>query len=399
MTKLDQKYPSVADLERRALRRIPRFASEYVRAGIGREVGLMRNRQALDAITFRPEYLPHRTMNRPQLGVSMLGRRYDLPFGITPFGLSDLIWPGAAKIAAAAAKKSNIPMGISSFATTRMAELAEIAPENTWYQYYPVNDPDMQSLMLSDIQKAGFRELIVTVDIPTETRRDRDLRVGLSVPPRLNAGTCFDVISHPAWALATLREGVPRFRNLLPYVPSGLSTADAARFLLDRMEGHVTLSMLAEIRSQWPGPLIVKGVMSGRDAERALSVGADGIWVSNHGGRQLDAARASVEVLPEVRAAIGKAVPLMVDSGPRTGLDIARMLALGADFVFLGRAFIWGIAALGPAGAAHVIHILKTELSSSMGQIGCEKIPELVRFLDQSTNIGSKRGHLTGSKG
>lgn len=387
MSRWDQKYPSIDDLEQRALRRLPRFASEYVISGIGREAGLRRNRTALDKITFCPEYLPARAKNRPDLGVDLLGQRFDLPFGISPFGLSDLIWPGAARIAAKSAKAANIPMALSSFATTPMREIFAAGQENIWAQYYPVSDPQMQAEMLSEMAEAGFKTLVVTVDIPTETRRDRDLRVGLSVPPRFNLTTVLDVISHPRWALATLREGVPRFRNLLPYVPRDLSTVQAARFLLDAMEGHVTLPMLERIRALWPGQMVVKGILHPNDAKRALAAGADGIWVSNHGGRQLDAARASVEVLPGIRSEIGDDVPLMVDSGARTGLDIARMLAQGADFVFLGRAFIWGIAALGPEGADHVVHVLRSELKSAMGQIGCDKFSELVKFLDQFPEI------------
>ena len=196
------------------------------------------------------------------------------------------------------------------------------------------------------------------------------------------AGAPVDVALRPEWALRTLEAGVPRFVNLLPHVPKGLGVAGEARFLLDAMEGTVTTGMLKEIRDLWPGKLVVKGILHPEDARTALAIGVDGIWVSNHGGRQLDAALSPVEVLPEIRAAVGADVPVMVDSGPRTGLDIARMLAKGADFVFLGRAFIYGIAAIGNRGADHVANVLATELRSAMGQIGCVEIDDLRHFLD-----------------
>jgi len=379
---LNQRYPCVDDMETAAKRRIPRFAFEYLYSGIGREVGLSRNRTALDAVTFRPRYLPVEKTSRPDLRTDLLGQSFDLPFGITPFGLTGLMWPRSAEISARTARDVNIPIGLSSFATTRMEKIRDIAGPNAWYQYYPINDPDVQKAMLAEIAAAGYEVLIVTVDIPTETRRDRDLRVGLSVPPKINLRTLCDVAARPRWALATALAGQPEFVNLLPHVPERGTMADKARALLDLMEGTVTQSMLQEIRDLWPGKLIVKGIMHPDDAIQALRIGADGIWVSNHGGRQLDAAKASIEILPEIRAAVGPDVAVVVDSGPRTGLDIARMLAHGADFVFLGRAFIYGLAALGGKGPAHVCHVLQQELRSAMGQIGCTRISELHAYLD-----------------
>lgn len=384
MMDLHRKFPSVDDMESAARRRIPRFAWEYLISGIGREAGLRRNRTALDAITFRPRYLPETSTNTPDLGRRILGQDFNCPFGITPFGLTGLMWPRAADYAARTAANAHIPMGVSSFATTRMERLHEIAGPNAWYQHYPVNDPDMQKAMLAEIAHAGFEVLIVTVDIPTETRRDRDLRVGLSVPPRFDLGTVRDVAFKPRWALETLRAGSPSFVNLRPYVPDGLGLADSARFLLDAMEGTVTRGMLTEIRDLWPGKLVVKGILHPEDARTARTIGADAVWVSNHGGRQLDAALSPVEVLPEIRATLGADYPIFADSGPRNGLDIARMLAKGADFVFLGRAFIYGIAAIGAHGADHVANVLAAELRAAMGQIGCNAIDDLAEFLDRA---------------
>ncbi|WP_185970234.1 MULTISPECIES: alpha-hydroxy acid oxidase [unclassified Mesorhizobium] len=378
---MDQRFPSIDDMERTALRRIPRFASEYLRGGIGREACLRRNRDALDQVLFDPCYLQEQEVNRPALGVELLGRAYALPFGIGPLGLSGLMWPGAVDILARVASEANIPMGLSHFATSHMSDFRATAGTNGWFQFYPARDPEMRHAMLEEIAATGFEVLIVTVDIPTATRRDRELRVGLSVPPEISVSTLFEVATHPRWALATLREGTPAFKNLAPYVPRGLSMAEQAAFLTDMIEGHVTRDILRDIRDQWAGKLIVKGVMTVEDARTALDCGADGVWVSNHGARQLDAARSPVEVLPAIRAALEPDIPLMADSGPRTGLDVARMLALGADFVFLGRSFIFAVAAIGARGGDHAVHVLREELHCALAQIGCPSVRELPRFL------------------
>lgn len=387
---LDQKYPAVDDLEKAAVRRIPRFASEYLRGGIGREAGLRRNREKLDGILFEPCYLPEAPANAPKLSAGLLGRSYALPFGVSPVGLSGLMWPRAVEILAASARQANIPMGLSHFATTHMADFRAIAGENGWFQFYPARDPDLRMTMLDEIAEAGFETLVVTVDIPTATRRDRELRVGLSVPPRITPRTIWETAIHPGWALATLRAGPPAFRNLLRYIPDGLSMADKASFLTEVIEGHVTGEVLQDIRRQWPGKLIVKGILSERDAMTALHNGADAIWVSNHGARQLDAAPAPVEVLPGIRSAVGTGVPLLADSGVRSGLDIARMLALGADFVFLGRAFVLAVAALGARGGDHAIHILREELRCAMAQIGCAEVADLPGFLASRVEPGQR---------
>lgn len=374
---LDQRFPCIDDLEIAAMRRIPRFASEYLRSGIGREAGLALNRSALDAVQFDVDYLLEARTNKPDTSAELFGKRYDLPFGICPLGLSGLMWPKAVDILAASAAKANIPMGLSHHATTHLSDFRRIAGDNGWFQMYPPNDPEIRAHMLEEVAQAGFETLIITVDIPATTRRDRDLRVGLSVPPRFDLQTVWQVMTHPRWTLATAFHGKPDFLNFRPYIPKGLSLAEEAQFLLNLIEGHVTEDVVRDIRAKWKGKLIVKGIMTPRDAKAALDCGADAVWVSNHGARQLDAAPASVDVLPDIRAAVGPDVPVMVDSGPRTGLDIARMLARGADFVFLGRAFIFAVAALGARGGDHAVHILRQELTSTMGQIGAADVAAL----------------------
>jgi len=194
--------------------------------------------------------------------------------------------------------------------------------------------------------------------------------------------TIADVVKRPRWALATAAAGLPRFKNVLPHVPQGLPLEEEAREMNDMIDGTMTHKVLQEIRDLWPGKLVVKGVLTEGDALQALKLGADGLWVSNHGGRQLDAALSPVEVLPRIRAAVGDDVLVVADSGVRSGLDIARMLACGADFVFLGRAFMYAVCALQQTGPDHAIHVLQQELYYAMAQMGCTEVAQLSEFLN-----------------
>jgi L-lactate dehydrogenase (cytochrome) len=378
---LNKAFPSIGDLEQACLRRIPRFASEYLRGGIGREVALNANRSALDGVQFDAHYIPEGDV--PPVGpqTRVLGQEFALPFGISPVGLSGLMWPGAVEILAKAAAKANIPMGLSHHATTHQSAFRALAGSNGWFQLYPARDDTMRRAMIQEARDTGFETLIVTVDIPGITRRDRELRVGLSVPPKLNHETVWQVMTHPRWAVATALYGAPQFKNLLPYRPKGLSAKEQVAFFASFMDRPVSRKVLDDIRAQWPGKLVVKGISAAADAHAARDCRADAIWVSNHGARQLDAAPPSLVMLQEVRQALGKSACIFVDSGPRTGLDIARMLACGADFVFLGRPFIYGVGALGRRGGDHAIHILRDELRAVLVQLNCATPQELGRFL------------------
>lgn len=298
MATLDKRFPSIDDMEKAALRRIPYFASEYLRGGIGRETCLARNRDALDQVLFDPRYPVPVQPGEADPAKEIFGQTYDLPFGIGPLGMSGLMWPGAVQILAHAAVDANIPMVMSQFATTHMTDFRSITGLNGWYQLYTPHDPAMRDTMLAEITATGFDVLVVTIDIPATTRRDRELRIGLSVPPKLSFCTFWDAAMHPHWALATLIEGVPEFQNVLPHFPKDLSLAQKATFLADLLKSHVTPDTLRAIRNRWPGKLLVKGILTLDDAKTALDCGADGIWVSNHGARQLDAL---MEWTPKVR--------------------------------------------------------------------------------------------------
>jgi len=362
-----------------AKRRIPRFAWDYMAGGIGREALLTENCACLDRVKLRPRYLVA-DAEAPDLSHRLLGNEYPLPFGVAPLGLSGLIWPAAALHLARAAKHKGIPFALSGVATTSIEQIGAIGG-NIWYQHYAFADNEINTDLLRRAQAAGFATLVVTVDIPTATRRDRDIRNGLSVPPAFDLRTLVDIVQRPAWAFAMLRDGVPGFANIAPYLPRGLSLAQLGLRLSEMIEGHVSREKLQWYRAQWPGKLIVKGILAADDAATCVDVGADAIVVSNHGGRQLDAAQTAPDALPAIRARVGADFPLLADGGIRNGLDIARYLALGADYVLLGRAFMFALGALGARGPAHVMTVLQNELRSTMGQLGCPSIRQLPEFL------------------
>ena len=263
------------------------------------------------------------------------------------------MWPKAAELIATVATTAGLPVGLSSFATATVEEISSIAGELLWYQLYCTKNPDIENDLIDRAETTGCKVLMVTVDIPTMTRREEDIANGLSVPPRLDLTTLFQVAAHPTWALATMRAGMPRFKQLEPYVPRGASLAEATQFLSGIAEVHVTIPKLEKIRTRWQGSLIVKGILTATDAIRCRELGVNAIVISNHGGRQLDAAPTSPQVLPDIRAAVGPDMPLIADGGIRSGLDIARLIACGADFVLLGRAFVYAVAAAGEAGAGY----------------------------------------------
>ena len=375
---LDLSHPSIEDLRRKAQKRIPRFAFEYLDSATGRELGAKVNRDALDAIGFLPSVLCGRT--KANLQAKLLGKPYDLPFGIAPVGMSGLMWAGAERMLAQAAVAHNIPFSLSSVAVASPEDVALHIGQNGWFQHYPVKSADLSRKMLPRIKAAGFHTLIITVDVPEESRRERQRRANLTVPPKADLRTLTEMAVRPAWCLAQLREGImPRMRFFDDYVPQrGRESFTHAGALI---RGIPDWQYLEELRAEWDGHLIVKGVLRPEDAKRMVEIGADCIWVSNHGGRQFEAGPAVIDQLPKIRAAVGKDVPLIYDSGVAWGLDVMRALAKGADFVMVGRAFQYAVAAFGRKGIDHLVHILKADITANMSQLGLEDLDQLPSYL------------------
>jgi len=369
---LHQRFPAISDLKARARARIPHFVWEYLDSATGTEATLRRNRAKLDEVLFRPSIL-HGEFT-PDLTATLFGHRFPLPLGISPVGMSGLIWPDAERLLAAAAAKAGLPYSISTVASQTPEFVAPVLGSHAWFQMYPPRDPEIRKDMLKRARDAGFSALILTVDVPVASRRERQTRSGLTQPPKLTPRLLAQVATRPAWALGTLRMGMPRMRLMDGYAENTVSLSSTAHigYLLRTSPDW---DYLKALRDAWDGPLIIKGVLNPADAARLGDEGADAIWVSNHSGRQFDAAPATIEALPGIRAAT--TLPVIFDSGIEGGLDILRALALGADFVMLGRAWHYALGALGADGPAHLVDMLAKDMAANMGQIGARRLSEL----------------------
>ncbi|MCU9849610.1 alpha-hydroxy-acid oxidizing protein [Defluviimonas sp. WL0024] len=373
---LHQRYPAISDLKARARRRIPHFVWEYLDSGTGTEATLRRNRAELDTVLFRPSIL-HGEFN-PDLTARLFGHDFPLPFGIAPVGMSGLIWPDAERLLAAAAGKAGLPYSLSTVASQTPEFVASALGQHGWFQLYPPRDPATRTDILRRVKAAGYSALILTVDVPVTSRRERQVRSGLTQPPKITPRLLAQVARCPIWAAGTVQLGMPRMRLMEDYSDErGVRSSTAHIGYLLRISPD--WDYLKALRDAWEGPLIVKGVLNADDAARLQDEGADAIWVSNHAGRQFDAAPATIEVLPAVRAAT--TLPVIFDSGIEGGLDILRALALGADFVMLGRAWHYALGALGAAGPAHLVEILAQDMATNMGQIGARQLADLAGCL------------------
>ena len=376
-------YPSVKHLHAAAKKKLPKFSLDYVEGGTGLEVGLRRNREALDATTINPKYINDWLSLNTE--VNLFGRNFSYPFGIAPMGLASLQWPKAELIFADAAKNANIPVGLSTSCTVAIEEFGAAAGDNGWFQLYPPQDEEINDDLLERAERSGLEVLMVTVDVPARGWRPRDMYNGLSLPPRVTAASLYQAACRPRWSLATLASGIPYFKTMGRY-SKDKSFRGMADFIRQELGKPVTRERLKHIRRKWKGPLVIKGIMHPADAEAAVKMGYDGILVSNHGGRQLDACLSPVEVLADIITQVDGRAMIMVDSGFSNGLDIARGIALGADFVFCGRAFMWGVSVLGQKGPEHVINLLSNELQLALTQIGCPSVNELnTSWLDAKT--------------
>ncbi|WP_371229622.1 alpha-hydroxy acid oxidase [Roseovarius sp. 2305UL8-3] len=377
--KEDNRFPSIADMEARAARRVPKFAWDYLQSGIGDERCVARNREALDHVDLTPRYLDAPD-GSASLKCTVMGQAYPAPFGIAPMGLSGLIWPGALSAFARAAAAHDLPLGVSNSANEALEDIAPLGVE-MWFQLYLRNDEILQSDLLARAQDTGCDTLIVTIDIPGPIRRLRDIRNDMIFPIHLTPRHLRQALTKPAWLAAVLRHGVPRFAMFDRYVEGTPTLGNTARKLAQTQGPKVTARRLAQLRAAWPGTLVVKGVQSVEDARQSLDLGADALVVSNHGGRQLDAAPDIPTTLRRLRSDLGPAPCLIADSGVRSGLDIARMIACGADFVLLGRAFCYALAAMGRTGPDHALNVLTAELAEALQQTGCNTLQDLPQRL------------------
>jgi len=377
---------SISDLRDRARARLPNILFDWIDGGAGDERGLRENETAFDAYRFLPRYMLDVSPRQQQQ--TLFGHSYASPFGIAPTGYAGLFRPGADLMLASAARDAGIPYIMSGTSTSSIEEAAAIAPDSLWYQLYAAVDAGITRDLIARAERAGCPVLVVTIDIPIAGKRERDLRNGFDFPLKLSPGLVWDGVHHPGWTWDYLRTGgLPVMKNWQPYAPSGATPVQVAQFANSHSFAVQTWDHLKLFRDLWPRTLVVKGVMHPDDAVMALRLGADGLYVSNHGGRQYDRSVSPLAMVPVLRRAVGGDVPLMMDGGIRRGSDILTALCLGADFVFQGRPTLYGAAAHGLEGVTQAIAILRGELDNLMGQIGCldldrDKLPNFLVRID-----------------
>ncbi|WP_422083615.1 alpha-hydroxy acid oxidase [Ulvibacterium sp.] len=377
----DTRYPSVDDLRTKAQNKIPRFAFEYLDGGCNEDVNLYRNTSELREVQLKPRYL--RDFNGAKMKAEILGMEYDAPFGIAPVGLQGLMWPNSPEILAEAAFRHNIPFVLSTVTTTSIERASELTEGRAWFQLYHPTENSLRDDIIKRAAAAECPVLVILCDVPTFGYRPRDIRNGLAMPPKMSLRNILQVLGRPHWAFNTLKYGQPNFETLKPYMPKGLDLKQLGKFMDQTFSGRLNEEKIKPIRDMWKGKLVLKGVASETDTEEAIRLGLDGIIVSNHGGRQLDAGESTIKPLKTIASTYGDKIEVMMDSGLRSGPDIARAMACGAKFTFMGRSFMYGAAALGKRGGDHTIAILKTQLQQIMEQLCCKKVTDLPQHLVQ----------------
>ena len=339
---------------------------DFVDGATGEEIAAKQNMSAFEQIKLQPRVLEN--VEGRHLATDVFGESFGLPFGIAPMGMCNLVWPDADRMLASEAAKRGIPLCASSAASTSLEDMAALAGERAWFQLYVGQSREAAFNLVDRAATAGYRVLVLTVDTPQISRRIRDLKNGFKVPFRMGPKQVLDFALHPHWSLSTLVTGPP--------LPMNFETA-GREFERGESRGGIDWTFLDQLRARWTERLVVKGVMSAEDSVRIRDAGADAVYVSNHGGRQLDSAPPAIHALPQIRAAVGPDYPLLFDSGLRGGEDIVKALALGADFVMLGRPILYAIGAGGAPGLARLIECIADDIGVAMAQIGRRRIADI----------------------
>jgi len=377
MVKLMNQMPAIEDLRIRARQRMPFVSQEYMEAGTDNEVSLQKNLDAFSKVDIRPKFL--KGALNPKIETSLFGQNYDMPFGIAPIGLTGLMWPKAEIYFAKAAVKYNIPMCLSTVATETPETLSKYIGQNGWFQLYTPKEIEITKVLLDRVKLAGFKTLVITIDIPLPSGRQRTKRAGLQMPPKITPNFIWQGITHPAWSIATIKRGLPRLRTVQEF--SGFkSMMSVGAFVSEQLGGNLSWDYVSQIKELWEGPVILKGLMHKEDANKAADLGFDGIVISNHGARQFDGCPSALSVLHDIAAEIKGRTTIIFDSGVRTGLDIMKAIEMGADFVLCGRAYLYGVGALGEIGPEHTTQILAKELKNAMVQVGIETMDQLMEL-------------------
>jgi len=364
-----QKIFSIKDARELSRKRLPKLVFDFIDGASGDEKLAEINSIALDQIRLEPKVL--RNVEKRSLKKKVLGYEFNFPFGFAPMGMTNLSWPGADSMLAAESARNNIPTCVSMASTTTLEEMYELSEGHSWMQLYIFQDENFVMELLERAKNTGYEVAILTVDVPVLSRRTRDDKNGFSYPFKIGPKQFFDFATHPTWSLSTLISGIPKPMN---YVTS--KSGDGI-FKRKESRGSTDWNTLKRVRDKWKGKLIVKGVMSPDDAVKIKEAGADAIQVSNHGGRQLDSATAAINMLPLIRKSVGSNFPLIFDSGIRSGSDIVRALAFGADYAMIGRPVMYAMGADGKKGLRRIVEIIKEEVSTTLGLVGLNDINEV----------------------
>ncbi len=336
----------------------------------------MRNIQEVE---LRPEYLSNHIKSSQK--TELFGVTYDAPFGIAPVGLQGLMWPNAAEILAKSAVNANIPFILSTVSTSSIERISEITEGKAWFQLYHPAEKKVTNNILKRAKDSSYDVLVILADVPTFGYRPRDIKNGLAMPPRMSIQNILQILGKPKWAYNTLKYGQPSFKTLEPYMPKGLDLKQLGAFMDATFSGRLNEEKIKILRDQWKGKIVIKGVENSVDVEKAIALGLDGIIISNHGGRQLDAGQSTINSLQEIVKKYKDKTKIMIDGGIRSGPDIARMMASGAEFTFMGRPFMYGVSALGKKGGDHTINILKVQLQQIMEQLCCQTTTDFPNHL------------------
>ena len=369
------KAYSIEDLRLQARRRLPRAVFDFIDGGAEDENTLRDNRAAFSRLRLAPKVL--RDVSKIDTGTTILGAPSRLPIAVAPTGVVGFGWRGGDIAIARAAAACGIPYCLSTSATATIERIADAAPGRLWFQAYFFLDREFTFGLIERARNAGYETLMVTADLPVGGKRERDYRNDFSVPFRFTPRNMLDFASRPAWALDMLLNGIPAMENLAGLAEPGADAAKLASSVGRNHDAALDWEVLKRVRDRWPGKLLVKGISRADDAERAVAAGCDGVVVSNHGGRQLDGAVASLDALPHVVRAVGGKASVLMDGGVRRGVDVVKALACGAQAVLVGRATLYGVCAAGEAGAMRALEILGDELVRAMQLCGARNVSEI----------------------